>query len=266
MKKIFITNDDGIDSPGLHAAVEAALPLGELYVVAPKNQGTGMGRSLQGNWGDQLHEISLPVDSRKIKAYYCDCSPALAVMHGLNVLFPDSLPDLLISGINYGENLGTTVTQSGTLGAAFQGASSGIPSLAVSMQTELNHYYEYESLDWDGACYFLQFFSKKMLNHTLPEDVDLLKLDVPLGADRKTTWQVTRLSRQMYYNASIKNPTLKSSIKDAELIIKVDENLLEKDSDIHALHVGRTVSITPLSLDFTSRISLDSFDRELRKS
>lgn len=265
-KSIMITNDDGIYSPGLHAAIEAALPLGEVTVVAPEKQGTGLGRSIQGNWEDTLHEAELPLDSGTIRGYYCDCSPALAVHHGLQVLFPDIKPDLIISGINYGENLGTTITQSGTVGAAYQGAAVGIPALAVSMQTEINKYFEYDEVDWDGARYFLRLFAEKLLNRDMEPDVDMLKVDVPKGTDENTPWRITRLSRQQYYKATVPNPSLSSKISDMNLSIEVNRETEDEQSDIFAFHFDKCVTVTPLSLDFTSRIDLSDFEEQLRRS
>ena len=264
-KSILITNDDGIYSPGLHAAIEAALPLGKVTVVAPEKQGTGMGRSIQGNWEDTLHETDLPLNGGSIRGYYCDCSPALSVAHGLQVLFPEKKPDLIISGINYGENLGTVITQSGTVGAAFQGAAAGIPALAVSLQTELNQYYEYDEIEWGGARYFLRLFAEKLLEKKMEPDVDMLKVDVPKEADKHTPWKITRLSRQSYYHAKIPEPSLSSKISDIELTIEVDRDTLDPDSDVFALHVENCVTVTPLSLDFTSRIDLQEFEQYLRR-
>jgi 5'-nucleotidase len=263
-KSILITNDDGIQSPGLHAAIEASLSLGEVTIIAPEKLGTGMGRSIQGNWEDTLHETELPLDSGSVRAYYCDCSPALTVLHGLQILFHDRKPDLLISGINYGENPGTTVTQSGTVGAAYQAATAGIPSLAVSLETEINRYYEYDHIDWSSAQYFLRIFAEKMLEQRMPADVDMLKVDVPKEADEDTPWRVTRLSRQQYYHATQPKPSLSSKISDYELTIEVDLETLHPRSDIHALHMDKCVSVTPLSLDFTSRVELDDLEEQLR--
>ncbi len=156
--RIFVSNDDGIHSPGLRAAVSAALPLGDILVVAPSQQQTGMGRSLRGDRDEVLRPVEYSVDSDKIEAYHCNCSPALAVQHGLGILCAQTAPDLLISGINYGENLGTNITLSGTIGAALQGASMGIPALAVSLQTEFQYHYTYGEVNWSAACYFLSFF------------------------------------------------------------------------------------------------------------
>lgn len=256
--KIFVCNDDGIHSPGLRAAVEAALPLGDVLVVAPSQQQTAMGRGFRGDRNERLHRIEFPVNGHAIEAYHCDCSPALLVEHGVNILGEHHPPDLLISGINYGENLGSNVTMSGTVGAALQGACMGIPGLAVSLQTELHYHFNYGEVDWSIARYFLRVFAEKMLSRTLPDDVDVLKVDVPAEATQDTPCRLTRVSRQMYYSTFVENPSKTSTLGETKLHVNIDKSLLEKDSDIHALFIDGVVSVTPISLDLTSRIELNS--------
>jgi len=129
-KLILVTNDDGIASPGLQAAVRAAASLGEPFVVAPQRQWSGAGRSIPSGSGREVHPYPFELDGREVTAYQVDGTPAMAVTRALLELVP-RLPALLISGINYGENLGSDVTISGTVGAALQGAVLGVPALAV---------------------------------------------------------------------------------------------------------------------------------------
>ena len=254
---IFLTNDDGIHSPGLRAAAQAVLQLGNdlenVIVVAPSTQQTGMGRSFSGNMDAPLVPVDYNVDGHYITAFQYEGSPALAVHHGLNVLFTEHQPDLLISGINYGENLGSNLTISGTIGAAIEGASQGIPALAVSLQTEQGAYYHYSDQNWNVAVHFLSYFANILLTHLLPFDVDVLKVDVPGTATLQTPWRLTRLSRKLYYTSSLKNPSLESTPGDAKLHVQVDQASLEPESDIYALAIDRVISVTPLSLDCTSR-------------
>ena len=121
---ILITNDDGIRSPGLRAAVEAVADLGEVFVVAPQDQQSGTGRAIVGQRGQTPVEESLLVWGTPMKAYSVAGSPAMAVLYALLVLVPRR-PSLAIAGINYGENLGTDVTVSGTVGAALEAADLG---------------------------------------------------------------------------------------------------------------------------------------------
>ncbi|PID58029.1 stationary-phase survival protein SurE [candidate division KSB3 bacterium] len=261
---IVLTNDDGIHSPGLHAAVEAMLPFGRLIVVAPTRQQTAMGRSF---WGDQkefFHPIDFQAGDTQIEAYHCDCSPALIVEHAMNTLFLNAPPDLLLSGINYGENLGTDTTLSGTVGAALQAADMKIPALAVSLQTDFSYHFSYGEVDWSAAKHFLAHFASYMLEQPLPGEVDVLKVDVPQDASPETAWRITRLARHMHFSTYVKNPSQSSPISDTELCADLNESELSTDSDIYALMVDKVVSVTPLTLDMTSRIDLKDLEQSIR--
>ena len=256
---ILITNDDGITSPGLWAAVQAVLPLGELLVVAPDRQWSGAGRSMppgpEGRIARYLLEvdIKLPPLQGGVTAYQADASPALAVLHGVLELAPRR-PALLISGINFGENLGTDVTVSGTVGAALQGADCGIPSLAVSLQTpKENHVNPSDSVDFTAAIHFTRLFARRVLAAALPFDVDVLKIDVPDDATPDTPWRLTRVSRRARY---VSVPPRRTSLAEPAPIdydVMAHPERTEPDSDIYALAVDRVVSVAPLSLDLTSR-------------
>jgi len=250
---IFVTNDDGVESPGLRAAVEAVLDLGEVIVLAPRRQQSSMGRSLCGDQEEGLQPFPYEVRGRTVRAFACEASPALAVMHGLNVLRSRWQPDLLIAGVNYGENLGLNVTISGTIGAALEAACAGIPALAVSLQTELEYHFRYGDLDWSGAQYFCRLFAARMLRQRLPFDVDVLNVNVPRGATPTTAWRITRLSRHSYFSARMEAPDLGRPIRDSKIGVYLDPDTLEPDSDIYALVRDQVVSVTPLSLDLTSR-------------
>jgi 5'-nucleotidase len=250
---IFITNDDGIASPGLRAAARAVLDLGDVLITAPSTQQTAAGRSCAGNGEAALRKVPFELDGRQVEAYHCECTPAQAVRHALQVLFAGRRPDLLISGINYGENVGNCVTISGTVGAALEGASHGIPALAVSLETDTASHLRHTEQDWRAAGHFLCHFARRVLADGLPFDVDVLKVDVPDDATPETPWRLARQSRQGYFATFLDRPAPESRLRDAVLRIAVDEESLEKDSDIYALKVERMVAVTPLSLDLTSR-------------
>jgi 5'-nucleotidase len=252
---ILITNDDGISSPGLRAAVQAALPLGEIIVAAPHRQWSGAARSMPptGYTGHITH-VPLEIDGQSAIAYHVDASPALVVAHALLELVPRP-PALVISGINYGENMGSDVTFSGTVGAALQAAVCEIPALATSLQTpKETHAKTSDSVDFGAAIHFTRLFARRMLATRLPFDVDILKLDVPDSASPQTPWRLTRVSRYPYFVA------IPPQREDLTEPLRIDYEMLhhpehtEPDSDIYALAVDRVVSIAPLSLDLTSRV------------
>jgi 5'-nucleotidase len=261
---IVITNDDGIASPGLRAAAQAALPLGELLVVAPERQWSGTGRSMSRGPEGRISRYPLEVDGQPVTAYQGDASPASVVLYALLELAPRR-PALLISGINYGENLGTDITASGTVGAALQGAAYGIPALATSLQTpKETHVNPSDSVDFTAAIHFTRLFAHRLLTTSHPFDVDLLKLDVPSDATPETPWRLTRVSRHIYF---VPIPPQRDGLTGAarnDYAPLAHPERTEPDSDIYALAVDRVVSVAPLSLDLSSRIDLAQLGAQLR--
>ena len=263
MTTILITNDDGIHSPGLRAAAEAVGFLGTIIIIAPSSQQTGTGRGLFGDKDLCLIPTDYIVNNKNVEAYHCNCSPALIVRHSLRTILKDSKPDLLISGINYGENLGFNITSSGTVGAALEGASFGVPGIAISKQTDTSSHHSYSEQDWTASIHFLEKFSKSVLRSGLPADVDLLKIDIPNDASTSTKWRLTTLARNAYYFKEIEKPSLKTRLGDGKTVIKVDESTVDKDSDIYVLFKEKLVSVTPISLDLTSRVELQELREKL---
>jgi 5'-nucleotidase len=262
---ILITNDDGIASPGLRATVQAALPLGEPFVVAPRRQWSSAGRGMPPSKGC-ISRLPMEIDGQPVTAYQVDASPALVVVHAVFELVPRK-PALLISGINYGENLGSSITISGTIGAALQGAVLGISSLASSLQTpKRTHAQPSKNVDFTAAIHFTRLFARRMLETPLPFDVDILKLDVPDDATPETPWRLTRVSRHNYF---VTVPPQRTSLMeplmpDYETMPHPEHT--ESDSDIHALAVDRVVSVAPVSLDLTSRVDFREVEALLRGS
>ncbi len=248
---ILVTNDDGIQSPGLAAAVQAVVGLARITVVAPTTQQTATGRSLVGNRADTLHPTSLAGFNGAVTAYHIDATPALAVRHTLLTLLADDEPDLVISGINFGENLGNMITNSGTVGAALQAASHGIPSIAASRQSTIEQHYEYADLDWSAAVRVIGRYAELMLTLAAgrePLPFDILKIDIPDPCPIGTEERFTTVSRQSYYKSKIEKPHAQSRIGDAMTIIDYDVQLLDPADDVYAFAVDRVVSVAPLSL------------------
>jgi 5'-nucleotidase len=253
---ILFTNDDGIDSPGLWAAVEALSGLGELLVVAPREQQSGTGRSMPVTSEGRIYERVHRVNGSEITVYAVDGTPAQAVQHGVLELSP-RLPSLIVSGINYGENAGNGVTISGTVGAALEGASLGIRALAISQETLKDQHLTYADVDFSASAHFTRMFAVWLLeSRRLPDDVDVIKLDVPAAATVETPWRVTRLSRRRVYWPTRPERIALSDVGKLGYEFGSDPGRAEPNSDVYAiLHEG-VVSVTPLSLDLTSRTDL----------
>src|SRR5687768_16651717 len=122
--RLLCTNDDGILAPGLETLVRAAEPLGEVYVVAPDREQSATSHSLT------LHHPVRPV-SRGERRWQVDGTPTDCVLLAVEALMPGR-PDFVLSGVNHGQNMGEDVLYSGTVAAAMEGLSLGIPSVAVS--------------------------------------------------------------------------------------------------------------------------------------
>ena len=262
--QILLTNDDGIQSPGLWAAAGALSELGYVHVVAPRDQFSGAGRSLPSTSDGIITPQQMKVNGKLWTVYSVGGTPAQAILHAICEILPQP-PDLVVSGINYGENLGVGVTVSGTVGAAMEGAGNGIRALAVSLETDQAEHLSYSTrIDFSTAAYFTALFGRMVLERRLPGDVDLLKVDVPCDASPDTPWEVTRLSPQAYFVPV--TPTRERWDQPKTVGYRRSEELSGSgvDTDVYAVRVKRVVSVTPLSLDLTSRVSLQELDQLLR--
>jgi len=254
---ILFTNDDGIESPGLWAAVKAFQGAGGLLVAAPREQQSGMGRSMPHYSEGRIFPYDAPIDCEDCRAYAVDGTPAQAVQHAVLEL-ADRAPALLVSGINYGENTGNGVTISGTVGAALEAASIGIPAIAVSQQTPTDlHRSHSNAVDFSVAAEFAMRMGSWLMDQSaLPDDVDVLKVDVPAGATSKTEWRLTRLSRRrVYWPTRPERLALHDSGK-LGYQYNSDPTAAEPDSDVYALLNDAVISVTPISLDMTSRADM----------
>jgi 5'-nucleotidase len=262
--QILLTNDDGIQSPGLWTAASRLSELGFVHVVAPRDQYSGAGRSLPNTSDGIIQSQVMYVNDNDWTVYSVGGSPAQAVLHAVLEILP-SKPDLVVSGINYGENLGTAVTVSGTVGAALEAATLGIPSLAISLETEVEYHLSHsKKVDFSAAGYFAAYFAQLLLQCRLPEDVNVLKVDIPADATAETPWEITRLTQKRYYVPI--RPARKSWDKPTTIdyYIAEDPSNHAVGTDVYALRIKRIVSVTPLSLDMTSRVNFAELANRLK--
>lgn len=263
--QILLTNDDGIQSPGLWAAAGALATVGRVTVAAPAEQSSGMGRSLPSTSSGIIKEEKFHVNGQEWTVYAVSGSPAQAVQHGVLEIMPKK-PDLVVSGINYGENVGLGTTISGTVGAAMEAASLDIPALAISLEAAQRFHLSYsQEVNFAVAAHFSAFFGRLLLTRKMPEDVQLLKVDVPSDATPDTPWMITRVARQGYYEPLA--PQRQSWGQSAHLGYKEAAVLdgEDEDSDVVVLRKLHRVTVTPISLDMTSRVDLAALDHLLRK-
>ncbi len=261
---VLFTNDDGIASPGVWAAVNMFTDIADILVVAPREQQSGMGRSLPIASEGRIHAQQMLINEQEYTVYAADATPAQAVQHGVLEL-ADRLPALVVSGINYGENTGNGVTISGTVGAALEAASLDIPALAISQQTPKDLHLSYsDEVDFSGAAYFARLFGGWLINHECPDDVDVLKVDVPWGATPETPWRATRLSRRRVYWPTRPERVSLADIGRLGYRFDSDPSKAEPDSDVYTVLHDKAVSVTPMSLDMTSRTDLYRFQQILK--
>ena len=262
---ILLTNDDGIHSPGLFASAEALSELGRVYLVAPDQQKSGAGRSLPLESSGIITPVDIHLDGQVIPAFSISCSPAQAVLHALLEVLPER-PALVVSGINYGENVGTGVTISGTVGAALEAAAQGVPALAISLETLKEHHISNsEEVDFSTAAYFTKVFARLLLETRLLPDIDVLKVDIPAHATPDTEWKLCKISRTQYYEP------VRPERVDMQSVGKIGYQFqaisdLKPGTDAYVLKIEGLVSVVPVSLDMTSRVNFEELQGILAKA
>jgi 5'-nucleotidase len=258
---ILITNDDGINSIGLRAAAQVCEQFGELLIVAPHQQQSGAGRSMPPQSEGRIFPQHLKIDHHTVEAYAVEGTPAQVVQHGLFEIAERQV-DLVVSGINYGENLGEGVSVSGTVGATMESASFRIPSIAISLETTKEHHLSLsEEIDFSVAAHFLSIFVERTLKQGLPPQTALLKIDVPSDATLQTEWRWTRLSQTRYFIPIKPHRRRPTDPGPMGYEAHLDLENIEKDSDVHAVRLDHVVSVTPITLDMTAPIDLQTLSR-----
>jgi 5'-nucleotidase len=243
MPKILVTNDDGVQSPGIHALAAALEPLGEVLVVAPHAESSAIGHAL-------TLRRPLRIDTHKPGYHAVDGTPTDCVNLGIAVLMNNELPDLVVSGINTGWNLGDDVTYSGTVAGALEGALLGVPAIAISLARSRDRVF-----DFGPSAQAAATLAELVLRHGLP-DRTFLNVNVPRGIPRgfKRTIQgkrnhITKISEridprgQAYY-----------WIEEG-----IDEWTAHDRSDYHACK-ERYISVSLLSPDMTAYAALDQLE------
>ena len=252
--KILLTNDDGLYSPGLRACYEVLDEYGEVFAVTPAVQKSGVGRSISILEPIRVSEVS--VDGMRIFAV--DGTPTDAVIIGIHEIIGD-VPDLVVSGINLGENLSTeAVTTSGTVGAALEASTQGSKAIAISL--EMRDAYKFETffapVDFSNAKIVLREIAGRIMRKGLPEGVDLLNINVPESWNGR--YRFTGLARRLYRTRI--DTRFDPRGRRYYWIDGIEEENAEEGTDLHAIR-NRFVSITPISLDMTSRIDFSILER-----
>ena len=242
MPTILITNDDGISSPGIRALEDALAPIGDVYVVAPETEQSAVAHALT------LHR-PLRAEKAGEKRYFVNGTPTDCVIVAVNKLLPKK-PDIIISGINNGANLGDDITYSGTVAAAIEGTLLGIPSIAISLVTE---YMNGDGLHKSAsklqiAADYLKETAGKVLLNGLPDDT-LLNINVP-NTEKIAGVKVTKQGKRVYDNSiqELRDPRGRECFWIGGGILKWEPG---GNTDLEAVNSGY-ISVTPIHLDLTN--------------
>lgn len=247
MSRILITNDDGIHAPGLQALEAALQPLGDVIVVAPDSERSATSQAIT------IHS-PLRVYALDERHYAVSGTPADAVILALHQLMKTP-PDLVVSGVNPGANLGENLIYSGTVAGALEATLHGVPSLAVSLATR-------KQLDFSMAADFAAELAALVLREGLPPGV-MLNVNVPRGEPKGVRF--TGQSRKITQNIILEkhDPRGRPYYWQDESV--AFENV-EPESDYSAI-LAHEISITPLQVDRTDYPSLKrlaGWTRELK--
>lgn len=246
---VLLTNDDGVDSPGLLALAQAVRALGDVSVLAPDR-----------NWSASGHVKTLHRPLRVRPVALADGSPALTTdgapsdCVAMAVLGMIEGPiDLVISGINPHANVGYDVTYSGTVTAAMEGVISGLPAMAISLDSDVVP----DSIDaYRGAAEVARLLAERLLHQPLPRGV-LLNVNVPNRPARELRGvRLTRQGLRVYRDALVRREDPRGR-PYYWIGGEAPTGVLENGTDVWALSEG-WVSITPLQLDLTSYPALES--------
>ena len=204
---ILISNDDGVFAPGILAAKQAVEDLANVTVVAPDENNSSVGRRMTLFKHLEIKTVELEDGT---EAYSVSGSPADAVIVGAEYVMDDK-PDLVITGINQGVNISCDITSSGTVCAAFEAVSLGIPAIAASLFMDPKTSYKqdengewYLDYDFSLAKRVLHDIVLKIINEGFPDGVDLFNLNVPSNYESEDV-KITRLSDKMIDKKVIDN-------------------------------------------------------------
>ncbi len=238
MSLILVTNDDGISSPGIKILAKKLGALGEVYVIAPETEQSAVAHALT------LHK-PLKFEKTGKRSFHLNGTPTDCVIVGMDRIL-ESRPDLIVSGINRGANLGDDITYSGTVAAAIEGTLLGVPSIAISLARDDHN--GMVSARFQKAADYALHLSGKVLERGLPADT-LLNVNVPDMKNIKGV-KFTKQGKRVYENAvtGITDPRGREFYWIGGGTPQWEPGA---DTDFEAVRNGY-ISITPVHLDLTN--------------
>ena len=240
-KLILVTNDDGVNAPGLKVLADRLSALGEVYVIAPDRERSAVGHSLTLHRPLRINEVGPRVIA--VEGTPTDC-----VLIAYYRILP-AKPALVFSGINFGHNLGDDITYSGTVSAAFEATLLGIPAVAISIGREGKKVY------YEVAAKFAVKLARRILKEGLPSET-LLNVNVPnLPASKIKGVALTRQGRRSYSDVIVEkvDPRGRPYFWIGNGAPHWEET---NGTDIHAIRSNK-ISITPIHLDLTNHAVIE---------
>lgn len=243
MPTILVTNDDGISSAGIKTLAKSLRTIGDVFMVAPDSEQSAVAHALT------LHR-PLKFERTGPGTYSVNGTPTDCVILGVNKLLP-AKPDIIVSGINNGGNLGDDITYSGTVAAAMEGTLLGVPSIAVSLVTGNHSGHGFRrgvARSLAAASGFARELAVKVLDRGLPNDT-LLNVNVP-DIKKIEGAKITKQGKMVYDNGiqELKDPRGRKCYWIGGGVPKWETG---EDTDFHAVNTGY-ISVTPVHLDLTN--------------
>ena len=247
--KILLTNDDGINSEGLYSLYLQAKKLGDVTIVAPDAEQSAVGHAITLSQPLRVKEI---MRNRSFYGYAVNGTPADCVKIGVRAVMK-SRPDIIISGINLGPNLGTDVIYSGTVSAATEGRILGVPSFAISLAT-------YKKPDYEYAAKFARRLIRVVVRQGLPADT-LLNVNVPPVPEGKVRGvKITHQSKSRFIEVFDKR---KDPRERTYYWLTGEMAQMEDDRDADDVAIKENyISITPIHFDMTDYRYLEELKRK----
>jgi 5'-nucleotidase len=246
--RILLTNDDGITAPGIQALWQEMSAIGEVTVVAPDSERSATSQAITVHHPIRVDEYC--IQSPPICAWRVGGTPTDCVKIAVETLLKNK-PDVVVSGINQGPNMGTDVLYSGTVSAAIEGALHGIPAIAVSLAT-------WTSADFGPAARFARKLVLTLVERKLPPNT-LLNVNVPvLASDKLNGVAITKLGVTEYENTFERrlDPRGRTYYWMGGSLV---ESANEEGTDVAAVKQGK-ISVTPIHFDLTNYAILQQLE------
>ena len=237
--KLLLTNDDGINAPGIAALAKAVKSIGDTYIVAPISEMSAMGHAITLSDPIKMVEISKNGDffGYGIGGTPSDC--VKLAIHGKII----PRPDLVISGINQGANLGIDIIYSGTVAGAYEGSVLGVPSMAISLNS-------FTRRDFTPAAHFAKYFAEKILKQGLPKGT-LLNINVPdAELDEITGIEVVRQGQAEYHERFDRRLDPRQRVY---FWLSGNREYKDTSPDLDEIAIqSKKVTVTPIKYDLTN--------------